>query len=286
MEQLGKRIAFLRKQANLTQEALGKAVGVSAQAVSKWENGGAPDVELLPTVADALGVTMDGLFGLQEGKTPDMEKLLFQYIGTAPMAQRMERLCRLVWAGIQGIVPEGIQGESLDYVEKSSSGGVPIFTALSDDNGFILGCPSRELHYFFLYPEPEKGYGAFLGELEQVRDMLGCLSRPGRLELLLWLHREKPEGYIFTARSAAKGCGISEQAAKDGLEDLADRHLLLRMVLSDGEDQLSVYQSTRHTGLLPFLMMCQWMEVEERNYFIGYEARKKPWLKQEEEITP
>ena len=40
---IGEQITRYRKGRNLTQEELGKAVGVSTQAVSRWENGGAPD---------------------------------------------------------------------------------------------------------------------------------------------------------------------------------------------------------------------------------------------------
>jgi transcriptional regulator with XRE-family HTH domain len=46
---LSERIAALRKERGLTQEQLGKLCGVSSQAVGKWEKGGAPDVELLPS---------------------------------------------------------------------------------------------------------------------------------------------------------------------------------------------------------------------------------------------
>lgn len=60
---LSERIAELRRERGLTQEQLGQPLGVSAQAVSKWEKGGAPDVELLPALADQLGVTVDALFG-------------------------------------------------------------------------------------------------------------------------------------------------------------------------------------------------------------------------------
>ena len=45
---LSRRISELRRTRGLTQEQLGRLAGVSAQAVSKWEKGGAPDVELLP----------------------------------------------------------------------------------------------------------------------------------------------------------------------------------------------------------------------------------------------
>ena len=60
---LGVRIAQLRKERNLTQEALSQKLGVSPQAVSKWETGiGCPDIALLPAIADAFGVTINDLF--------------------------------------------------------------------------------------------------------------------------------------------------------------------------------------------------------------------------------
>lgn len=42
----------MRKERGIKQEELANYVGVSAQAVSKWENGGVPDTELLPRIAD------------------------------------------------------------------------------------------------------------------------------------------------------------------------------------------------------------------------------------------
>lgn len=59
---LGQRIASLRKQKELTQEALAEALGVSPQAVSKWENAvSCPDIMLLPQLAQLLGTTVDAL---------------------------------------------------------------------------------------------------------------------------------------------------------------------------------------------------------------------------------
>ena len=59
---MGQRIAMLRKGKGMTQEALADAMGVSAQAVSKWENDvSCPDITLLPALAKMLGVTVDSL---------------------------------------------------------------------------------------------------------------------------------------------------------------------------------------------------------------------------------
>ena len=63
---LGKRIAALRKEKGMTQEQLAEKVGVSAQAVSKWENDAScPDITLLPLLGDILGVSVDELLGVK-----------------------------------------------------------------------------------------------------------------------------------------------------------------------------------------------------------------------------
>ena len=64
---IGKRIALLRKEKGLTQEELATHMGVSPQAVSKWENDQTcPDISALPKLARLLSVTVDELL---EGKT-------------------------------------------------------------------------------------------------------------------------------------------------------------------------------------------------------------------------
>ena len=63
-ETFGQRFSRLRKQRGLTQEELGEKVGLSGQAVSKWENDASmPDVSLLVDLSDILGVSLDELLG-------------------------------------------------------------------------------------------------------------------------------------------------------------------------------------------------------------------------------
>ena len=62
--ELGKNIAKYRKERNLTQTRLADMLGVSFQAVSKWENGNSmPDILLLPKLAAVLNVSCDILIG-------------------------------------------------------------------------------------------------------------------------------------------------------------------------------------------------------------------------------
>ncbi len=60
MNTIGKRIAEYRKRKNLKQDELAEMLGVSAQAVSKWENDlSCPDISLLPALSDILCVSID-----------------------------------------------------------------------------------------------------------------------------------------------------------------------------------------------------------------------------------
>lgn len=62
---IGNKIRKLRFRASLTQEQLADRLGISAQAVSKWENAVAmPDISLLPELSEIFGVSIDELFDL------------------------------------------------------------------------------------------------------------------------------------------------------------------------------------------------------------------------------
>ena len=64
---LGKRIAANRKSLGLTQEQLAEKLGVTAQAVSKWENDqSCPDISILPRLAQVFGISTDALLGCEE----------------------------------------------------------------------------------------------------------------------------------------------------------------------------------------------------------------------------
>jgi len=63
MENIGRRLAFLRHQRNLTQRQIAEHCCVSIQAVSKWERGqSCPDILILDELAQALGVEVKDLF--------------------------------------------------------------------------------------------------------------------------------------------------------------------------------------------------------------------------------
>ena len=98
--ELGDRILELRKRAGLSQEELADRLGVSRQAVGKWENGAAtPDISNVVELSRVFGVTLSELLGIEEaeaaggaGELKKMEELLRRYIDEQKeLSQRDDR---------------------------------------------------------------------------------------------------------------------------------------------------------------------------------------------------
>lgn len=79
---LAKNLKRLRKQREMTQEDLADFIGVSFQAVSKWERGeGYPDITLLPVIANFFGVTLDELVGMNDIRNEDKRRKVIEDAG-------------------------------------------------------------------------------------------------------------------------------------------------------------------------------------------------------------
>lgn len=76
---LGEKIKELRKRDNRKQEDLATALGVTNQAVSRWEaNGGYPDIEILPAIANYFHITIDELFGYDSDRQIKLQSYIEQ----------------------------------------------------------------------------------------------------------------------------------------------------------------------------------------------------------------
>ena len=73
---LGNNIRQLRRRDKKTQEQLAEALGVTSQAVSRWESGGSyPDMNLIPSIANFFGVSIDELFGYEGARAGRIDAL-------------------------------------------------------------------------------------------------------------------------------------------------------------------------------------------------------------------
>ncbi len=77
MHSMGNIIKCLRKATGVTQDEMARSLGVSYQAVSKWENDSSqPDIQLLPAIATYFGVTIDELFGYKLSVMTNKERFI------------------------------------------------------------------------------------------------------------------------------------------------------------------------------------------------------------------
>lgn len=101
MQKLNDKIKILRKSIDITQEQLAEIVGVSPQAVSRWECGTtSPDITLLPRLAEIFKITVDELLGVNENQrakeigniVSEAEKLINKNITAEPIKKLRKAL--------------------------------------------------------------------------------------------------------------------------------------------------------------------------------------------------
>ncbi|MBR2965904.1 MAG: helix-turn-helix transcriptional regulator [Clostridia bacterium] len=163
MNTIGKRIANLRKEKQLKQDDLAQMLGVSPQAVSKWENDQTcPDITLLPDLAKILGVTVDELLSgkqavqpavtlVPEEKRKSLDELMFRIVVDSsdgdkvrvnlplkllqiamemgvemPQVSSNDALKNINWSQILQLVEQGAIGNLVE-VESSDGDTVRIF---------------------------------------------------------------------------------------------------------------------------------------------------------------
>lgn len=94
---LGHQIKEARAARSLTQEALAERLGVVPQTVSKWERDESqPDAALLVPLADALGISLDTLFGRETGTWEDAREALLRWLPRVDGESRQAQVMTLM----------------------------------------------------------------------------------------------------------------------------------------------------------------------------------------------
>ena len=134
---LGDRIASLRRERGLKQDELAEMLGVSPQAVSKWENDvSCPDIMMLSPLAEKLGVTVDELLNgkknepevkmIKEEDRKDPKDMMLRVLVTSQKGDevRVNLPMPLVAAAIEcGLSIDGMKGMEIDKIIKLVESG-------------------------------------------------------------------------------------------------------------------------------------------------------------------
>ena len=227
MKTIGERIADLRRERGITQENLAGTIGVSPQAISKWENNATmPDIMLLPIIADTLGVTIDELFGIRhkvQEKPINCEE--------TPMAV-YDQILNTMWRS----------EDNDDFAERAKAqfakNPYQHSGFVSEVAGAVYANKDIALSYL-----PSDKESLRLLENEETAELLKVISDKN-VRLVLAYQYANPKK-TFTASSVAAKIGISEEEAKAALEKLFDCNLTMARDVDTGvEETLRIYQAS------------------------------------------
>lgn len=277
---IGNQIQKFRKERGLTQRELGAAIGVSTQAVSQWENGGAPDVALLPAIADRLGVTVDALFGREGGEVRDMKETFLTWLHSLPERERLTRIVRLLWEAALYGVSESLVGRiKIDYpatgmFDMPEQDNILMRTVLGTDSGYIMGVGAEDFSFMGVFPEPKEGYEKYLLDDRQYRKLFAVLAMPGALETLRYFCRER-ESY-FVPSVVAQGTGLPVEETERVLEALAGAvgHMV-RQEITLPEGPVSAYAFMDDGSLVALLAFARWILQSNHTYLTANVMRKQ-----------
>ncbi len=245
----------IRKEKGVTQEQLADKVGVSPQAVSKWELSSCPDPQLLPAIADFLGVTIDELFGRAPEKevsvhTRAMLELYDMGQSDKSAQNRLEYAYELVRASIMGSCGCNSYGDVPQNVLDSEYGQ---YTLYNREEGFIFGRLNANLPFMLVMPEPEKGYDDVLAYDKRAVELFAFLAMPNALRAMYYL-AGKSTTIFFRAETLMHELSISRENAKEIINKMLEFNFIWEATLDGAaKENEKIYQYLADYTLIPFL---------------------------------
>ena len=244
----------LRKSKGITQEQLAEAVGVSPQAVSKWEMNGYPDAPLLPGIADYLGVSVDELFGNKRDDIP-IGKRVIEYIGNVP-EKRFDAAMEIAWAMNQALMGADVYAP-YDIInplnpDEPFHDNVP-FSEQVLENGFCQSRHGNRLKYFLMVPEPEDGYDGLLGYNDKFLELYGFLTIPNALRAM-YLFAGKSRDTYFSVQSVIKELDIDKKNAVEIINEMLRLGFAVKASLDTGEGSEAIYHYNANINFISFMV--------------------------------
>lgn len=251
---LSENIKRLRLEKNLTQEQLAVALGISAQAVSKWENSETyPDGAILVPLANKLGVSLDELFGNRSVFMSDISRRIITLLHNADGSERFHLARDICWQIERGlfncrsVLEEKYDPDEIWNLQNASY--------ILEDNGFTLVSNGKE-PFFSIFLSSEDGFGDFLNEKEDLQKIFKALSRTDTVNALVWLYH-KNENYIFESAFLSKVCDIPSEKMNTVLDDLLLLRVIRKRELAVNGQKRTLYDSGPNQNVIALFLIAR-----------------------------
>ncbi len=269
IERIGENISRLRKQKGITQDELAQSVGVSAQAVSKWERGGVPDIELLPTIADYFDISIDALFG-RDRSSMHVDEIIAEKIRSTPKEERINALFELCWIAEKALFGEtalengGTAAENRAEADEKYG----VHSCYLSDDGFTYMRFGREMPYFFL--SPDKYLMREMLEECELCELFETLSHKDIWDAFLLLYTRSNKK-MFTEKLLETELNITHERACEIIKILKRYWNIDIRELELDDGILTTYTFTARPHFIAMLMFARECMIVPRNfcYYMG-----------------
>ena len=273
---LSANIKRLRLEKDMTQEQLATKLGVSAQAVSKWETSETyPDGALLIPLANELEVSLDELFGNNSVTMADISGRIVKLIHNTEAKERFNVARDIGWQIERGLFNCHMEiGKRYDPNEIKNQKNA---SYILDDNGFTIVSNGKE-PFFSVFPQPAEGYGHFLNDKDDLQKIFAALSHTDTMNALIYLY-QKNENYVFESAVLERDCEIANDQINAVIDDLLTLKLIWKQELTiNGESRVLYYSRPSHK-LLAVLLMTR--EIGYKGaYSLQSHIRNTPFIKE------
>lgn len=269
---IGKNIAELRKSRGMTQEQLAETLGVSAQAISKWENDVTmPDILLLPVIAGCFDITVDELYGVikpnesqQAVDYDDIPEMLYDTIIELSQRGRFS-----IVEGKDIVTEKELMKSFLDNYRQAKT------AVFSNKKGAVIATSEIGLLH-------RGKANADQLTTDGVGRVLEILSRPS--VRCVFAYQTENISQPITAQYVAKKCDISHEEAVEALELLTDIHINHSTdIMLDEDASVRMYSLNSDEYLMYTLMVCKiarMMDEHKQDYFNYKGSYNNLWLQE------
>ncbi len=284
---IGEKIAIYRKTKGYTQEQLGGLLGVSGQAVSKWENGGVPDTYLLPTISKALGVSIDALFDIEKKISDCSQDEMLDYLFDFCVQKMLNKekgfdifrfLFETVWTLQVAYFGNDTRLSLCDAIEKNR-GNQQITSQIINDNGTTYLSLVEDFPFFCAVCDTPEISKKIMSE-QNFGEFFSLLASDDGLRAVIFT-QTSTESSQYTAEMMAKKIGISIDRFLE-IEPLLVKYGLLNedsLTLNDGV--IKVYHKWSNPEIRPLLIMA-YQFINARQCYYNFTCnRTKPYFEYE-----
>ena len=253
MSVIGEQIKKIRTEKGITQEQLGELIGVTTQAVSRWERGGTPDAELLPRISDVLGVSTDSLLDA------------FRYA------------LNICWAIEIGLmrdlsIVDDFMGKLIDDSVSADSKRNDYFAKIIHDSGLSLMRISPDFKHFFLMQENGSGIGSHLSDFESLRRVFAMFADEKLLRILFYIY-SMPNMPIATSLISKK-TGLSLGETDRYMKKICENNLAVQTIVATAEGEINTYSFRKESFAVPMLCFADEIAKKDLRPFLGCYDRK------------